>query len=204
MADSFLFYRSYWESIQALGNEKEQIELFKAICTYALDGEYYESDLRYMNALFKAYQIAIDKSFQRREQNRINGSGGGAPEGNQNAVKPKQKQPKSTENNQNQPKSTDRIKDYDYEGDYETEKEKEGDTERGLRGRSQQKNDEPIQGLRSTDVNQIAQDLGIDPEEAEQEYVTLLQNDFYSGKDRLDTRSDFIYWLKARFNLFSK
>ena len=90
MRESFVFYRSFYESICELDKD-EQYELFIAICEYSLYGE--EPDLTgALKAMFLLIRPQIDKNNVRYE----NGKKGGAPKGNQNAKK-------TTENNRKQP-----------------------------------------------------------------------------------------------------
>ena len=97
--DSFVFYRTYYNSIMRLENDSDKVELLRCFCLFALDGEIYEAKKDYINSIFEANKFNIEKSLERRKTNQKNGSKGGAPEGNQNA----RIQPKTTENNQNQP-----------------------------------------------------------------------------------------------------
>ncbi len=96
-SDSFVFYRSYYESIMKLDKDTDKVELFKCIGKYALDGELYESPVDYINSIFEASRVNIDYSLERRKKSIENGSKGGAPKGNRNASK----QPRTTENNLN-------------------------------------------------------------------------------------------------------
>lgn len=88
--DSFVFYKSFYDALCEL-DEKDQIILLHAICSYAINGE--EPHIKGpLKAVFITIKPQIDKNNQRYE----NGKKGGAPKGNQNAKK-------TTENNQNQP-----------------------------------------------------------------------------------------------------
>lgn len=93
--DSFVFFHSYYNSIMSLKDDKAKVELLKCICLYAYNGEFHESEIDYVNAIFESHRFNIDKSIENRITNQKNGSKGGAPQGNQNA----RKQPKTTENN---------------------------------------------------------------------------------------------------------
>lgn len=99
--DSFVFYRTYYNAIMRLEKDSDKVELLRCFCKYAYDGELYESKVDYVNAIFESNKFNVDRSIENRKINQMNGSKGGAPEGNQNA----RKQPKTTENNQNQPKN---------------------------------------------------------------------------------------------------
>ena len=103
---SFVFYSSFLSQIDNITNPAMRFLVLDAIVKYGCYGE--EPDfskidpLGFADALFVSIKNAIDDSKARRAINQMNGSRGGAPKGNRNAVK----QPKTTENNQNQPNST--------------------------------------------------------------------------------------------------
>ena len=93
--ESFVFYRSFYESIKGLPIEA-QILMFRAVTEYGLNqvvpdfkGVPYQ---RFVEAIFTGMRPQIDANYKRY----LNGKNGGAPLGNQNA----RKQPK---NNQKQP-----------------------------------------------------------------------------------------------------
>lgn len=96
MADSFVFYKSFYNAIKEFDNDTIA-EFFKLVCQYALDGEIIETDNKVAKALFQMTIPKIEANNKRRE----NGKKGGAPTGNKNAKKTTEKQPK---NNQKQPK----------------------------------------------------------------------------------------------------
>jgi hypothetical protein len=98
MRESFVFYGSFYEAIKELP-EPAQLELYGAICEYAL----YDNEPDYLSAISKAMfalmKPNIDKAAARYQKNIENGKKGGRPktqtEPNQN---PTETQPKPTEN----------------------------------------------------------------------------------------------------------
>lgn len=89
MTNSFVFYRSYYESIKKMPSEEAK-SLLVAICQYALDDKE-PDDLKYpVDVTFDLIKPQLDANKRRRD----NGKKGGAPKGNQNArkEKPDQKQ----------------------------------------------------------------------------------------------------------------
>ena len=83
--DSFVFYKSFYESIREL-NSDDQAALFQAICKYALYGEEPKTKGP-VRAVFVAIKPQIDKNNQRYE----NGKRGGRPpkpNNNQTETKP--------------------------------------------------------------------------------------------------------------------
>ena len=94
MADSFIVYKSFQKAIDKLPDDM-QLEAYKALMAYGLDGAEYEGDNFVIAALLEAFMANIDKAQSRRETAQTNGKQGGAPKGNQNAKKSNQ------ENNQN-------------------------------------------------------------------------------------------------------
>lgn len=76
MRESFVFYISYYEAISEL-DEKTQIQLFKAICKYALYGELPE-----LSGVEKAIFALIKPTVDANEQRYINGKKGGRPKKN--------------------------------------------------------------------------------------------------------------------------
>lgn len=82
MAEGFVFYRSYYESIQKIP-DAEAKKLLAAICEYALDDVVPEKLEYPINIAFDLIKPQLDANKRRRE----NGKKGGAPKGNQNARK---------------------------------------------------------------------------------------------------------------------
>lgn len=92
MREYFLFYRSFFETIQALPPDA-QVELYPALVRYALDGIEPQGLSALSQGIFSTFKIIID----RNEKQRQNGLKGGAPKGNKNARK------KDSKNNPKQP-----------------------------------------------------------------------------------------------------
>lgn len=82
--DSFVFYRTYLESIEEFEDDKTKCEIFELICNYALNGEIDESKSNISKSIFKAHKKNIENSIERRFRNIANGSKGGAPKGSHN------------------------------------------------------------------------------------------------------------------------
>ena len=86
MRDSFIFYRSFFETIKKIP-KKDRLQLVEAICNYALNDE--EDSLSSLNAaIFEMVKPQIDANTKRYE----NGKKGGRPKKpnqNQNETKPK-------------------------------------------------------------------------------------------------------------------
>lgn len=96
--------------------QKDRLLLYEAVCEYGINGNMPENLPENLYGLFILMKPNIDANKKRRKASVENGKKGGAPAGNQNAIKqPKNnpaKQPKSTLNNE-------------YEDEYEEEKENE-------------------------------------------------------------------------------
>ncbi len=79
--DSFVFYRSFHDAIQDL-SDPDKLLIYDAITQYALDR--IEPDLQgFPKTIFKLIRPQIDANWRRYE----NGTKGGAPTGNRNALK---------------------------------------------------------------------------------------------------------------------
>lgn len=104
--NSFVFYRSYSDALSRLKDFKKKYELLMAIIEYGLDMREPEFD----EDMLALAWVLIKPTMDANHKNYLNGRKGGAPVGNQNAVKKgsknntktTQKQPKTTENNQKQ------------------------------------------------------------------------------------------------------
>ena len=81
MRDSFVFYRSFYDSISCLSKE-QKADLLDAIAKYALDGELIEMEGT-IRALFICMKPQIDANTRRYE----NGRKGGKPKNNQDETK---------------------------------------------------------------------------------------------------------------------
>ena len=82
MRESFIFYRSFYESIKEL-NEQEQYELYKAIMEYQFDDK--ESELK---GIAKAIFTLIKPQLEANNKRYENGCKGGRPK-NQTETKAK-------------------------------------------------------------------------------------------------------------------
>lgn len=83
MRDSFVFYRSFFESFSDL-SKKDKLALFDALCNYALNDV--EPELTGApSAMFKLLKPQVDANNRRYE----NGRKGGRPKQNQDETKPK-------------------------------------------------------------------------------------------------------------------
>lgn len=119
MRDSFIFYRSFKESISDL-SDSDKLVIYEAICDFSLDLK--EPNLEgFPKALFKLMRPILEANIQRWR----NGCNGGAPKGNKNAVKQKVtdiKQPKrnrkTTEKQANKDKDVDKDKDVNVNNEY--------------------------------------------------------------------------------------
>ena len=80
---SFIFYGSFFEAITEL-DDNEQLELFRAICSYGLTGECAETT-GVVKGMFSLIKPQMDANAKRRE----NAKKGGAPRDNSNAGKRK-------------------------------------------------------------------------------------------------------------------
>lgn len=116
MNDSFVFFKSFYESIKRLP-EENQLELYNAVCAYALYGEEPKKLSQLAEAIFILMKPNIDSAQKRYKANVENGKKGGAPKGNQNARKKIEKQPndnpKTTEKQPNDNLNKDVDKDID-------------------------------------------------------------------------------------------
>lgn len=88
MKDSFVFYRSFYESINSLDKDT-QLEIFKAICEYSLNDEIKELS-PVAKAIFTLIKPNIDSATKRYNASVENGKKGGRPKKNENLKKPKE------------------------------------------------------------------------------------------------------------------
>ena len=86
MRDSFVFYRSFYESIRLLP-KKYQSQCFDALCRYALNDEPLEGLPGTVEAILKSFKPQVDANNRKYE----NGCKGGRPKHNQDETKPKPK-----------------------------------------------------------------------------------------------------------------
>lgn len=110
--ESFVFYRSFFESISCLTKE-QKADCLDAIAKYALDGEVIEMD-GIIKALFLSMKPQIDANTRRY----ANGCRGGKPKSNQDETKTKpnpnqtrtKPEPKSNQNEtKTEPKSNQKV-----------------------------------------------------------------------------------------------
>ena len=66
MADSFVFYKSFYNAIIRLPDTEQQAALFQAICRYALDGELPELGDPVLLAMFDLIKPQLDANEKRR------------------------------------------------------------------------------------------------------------------------------------------
>ena len=86
MRDSFIFYRSFYESLKTLKSREKQ-KLFEAICEYALNGVEIELTGA-ADGMFKLLKPQLDANNRRYE----NGLKGGRPKRNQDETEQEPKQ----------------------------------------------------------------------------------------------------------------
>lgn len=75
--DSFIFYRTFKETIDALPTPELKLKLYTAIADYGLTGEYDESD-PLVNAMMKQACFAIDRAQDNYARALSSGKKGGA------------------------------------------------------------------------------------------------------------------------------
>ena len=102
MRDSFVFYRSFYESIRLLP-KKYQLQCFDALCNYALNDVPLEGVPGTVEAILKSFKPQVDANNRRYE----NGCKGGRPKGDQDETKPK---PKHNQD-ETKPKRNDNVND---------------------------------------------------------------------------------------------
>ena len=84
MRDSFVFYRSFYESIRLLP-KKYQLQCFEALCNYALNDKPLEGLSGTVEAILKSFKPQVDANNRKYE----NGCKGGRPKNNQSETKAK-------------------------------------------------------------------------------------------------------------------
>lgn len=84
--NGFIFYRSFKEAIDELPNDDKLI-LYETIASYGLDKVESKLPKGAVRAIFYGIKAQLDANFRKRE----NGKKGGAPKGNANAKKIKDK-----------------------------------------------------------------------------------------------------------------
>lgn len=107
MRDSFMFYRSFFESFTEL-SQKDRLKLFDALCNYALNDV--EPELSGIPAaIFVLLKPQVDANNRKYE----NAKKGGRPSGNQNETKDKPKE----NQNETKPKPNDNVNVNDNENE---------------------------------------------------------------------------------------
>ena len=97
MADSFVFYKSFYEAIKSMPDEAEQAKAYKYICEYVFE-EKEPRENNFARAMFYMVKVDIANANKRYNASVENGKKGGAPKGNQNAKKQPKNNLESTEN----------------------------------------------------------------------------------------------------------
>lgn len=131
MRDSFVFFKSFYESIKNL-EDKYQLELYNAICEYSLYGTDPVGLSPIATALFTLMKPNIDSSTRRYDANVNNGKKGGRPKKNKLEENPTETQEKTNDNpnetqiepNQNLNVDKDVDVDKDLDKDVDVDKEK--------------------------------------------------------------------------------
>lgn len=96
MKDSFVFYRSFYESIKNLDKDI-QIEIYNAICEYSLNDVQVELS-PIATAIFTLIKPNIDNATKRYNASVENGKKGGRPKKNENLEKPSDNLNKPSDN----------------------------------------------------------------------------------------------------------
>ena len=91
--EGFTFYRSFRDTIEQVGDETEQLKIYKALADLALDG--IEPNPQTFTQIGRVCWTALRPNVHAGRKNWLNGLRGGAPRGNKNAVKTTEKQPKN-------------------------------------------------------------------------------------------------------------
>ncbi len=114
--ESFIFYESFFQAIDKMG-EVDQLPIYKAIAEYALYRK--QPALEGMGSvIWSLIQPNLDANWNRWN----NGRKGGAPQGNSNAVKTTENQPKTTKKQPNKDVDKDVNVDKDKENNNRTAK----------------------------------------------------------------------------------
>lgn len=87
--DSFVFYRSFYESIMDLDNEIK-IEVLMAICEYSLNNNEIDFSTRVGKSIFTLIKPNLDSATNRYKASVENGKKGGRPKKEKNLKKPNQ------------------------------------------------------------------------------------------------------------------
>lgn len=125
--NSFLFNKSYYEAIDCLEDEMQQLHLYKAIFSYVFRKTTPQLT-KAEQSIFILIKPNIDTSAKKYQAKVKNGKKGGAPKGNQNA--------KKSGNNLKQPKNNLKTSKNNIEKEKEKEKENEKEIEKDLKDTS--------------------------------------------------------------------
>ena len=118
MRDSFVFYRSFYESIRLLP-KKYQLQCFDALCNYALNDVPFEGLPGTVEAILKSFKPQVDANNRKYE----NGCKGGRPKGDQDKTKAKPKynqdktKAKRNDNDNDNVNVNDNVNDNDNDND---------------------------------------------------------------------------------------
>lgn len=78
MSDSFVFYRSFYETAQMIGNESDRLTLYEALIVYGLTGE--KPALEYpLNAILEQMTASVKAASDRYTAAKESGEKGGRP-----------------------------------------------------------------------------------------------------------------------------
>lgn len=115
--DSFVFYRSFYESIKKLDKEV-QLEIYNAICNYSLNDEVIDLS-PVADAIFTLIKPNIDNATKRYNASVENGKKGGRPKKNENLKKPNENLKKPNNNlNKTKDEPNENLNVYVYEDVY--------------------------------------------------------------------------------------
>lgn len=95
--ESFIFYRSFHEGIQAIKDKTIKCDIYEAICNYCLYGKEPDKD-SFSKAYLLVIKPTIDKTNARYSACVENGKKGGRPKKEKNLKKPKENQKQKNEN----------------------------------------------------------------------------------------------------------
>lgn len=132
--DSCVFYRSFYEAINEIDDEKEKLEIYEALFAYALDGKEPEDLKGTPKAILRLIRPVIDKN----NKNFVNASKRSQSEPQANDER---QQSEPTANDERTESETDLNKDVDVDKDKEKDADKEKEVlKRGrARGRAKEK-----------------------------------------------------------------
>ena len=180
MRNHFTFFRSFQEAIDQC-DEKDQLPLYRGIVNYALDGK----EPVFENPLLKLAWTLIRPNLEKGLRNWKNGCNGGAPIGNQNALKTTEKQPK------NKRETT------------EKQRDRKGKDRNGV---EKDKKETDVKKVFSLSLPERKEEFRKELEQYREEYESDLLNDFFQywtepNKDQIMRFEEEEFWeLKARLD----